>query len=74
MATKHTLPVEPIVGEFRYPYASACGVNQPLKRLYFTVNISEFGVAPYVTFDVEIGDKIYPFTDQLAAIRYYNNF
>lgn len=73
MATRHILEETPIVGEFRHMYASACGVDQTQKRLYITANVTEEGNS-YVTFDVEIGDKIYPFTDQLAAIRYYNKF
>lgn len=69
---KHILPIDRITGEFRYLYASASGVNQQLKRLYFTVNVDEEG--EYITYDVELKGKNYPFSDQQSAIEFYNKF
>ena len=70
--TGHVLPTDRITGEFRYLYASTSAVNQKPKRLYFTVNIDEEG--DYITYDVEVGDKIFPFSNQQSAIEYYNKF
>ena len=69
---KHILPVDRITGEFKYLYASASGINQKPKRLYFTVNITE--EEENITYDVELEGEIYPFIEQQNAIEYYNKF
>lgn len=71
---KNILPDTPIQGEFKHLYAQAIAVagKNIIKRFYITANVLDD--EPYVTYDVQIGDKTFTFTTQEFAIKYYNQY